>query len=109
MATTPGLPLGLGALAPNGDDTTVHPLEPSEVLVLHTDGVSEARDADGVFYPVLKRLAERFSGERAPDPETVVSFVRTDADRWSTQSDKDDRAVLALSLAVSLDTKAGRT
>ncbi|TXS52202.1 serine/threonine-protein phosphatase [Streptomyces sp. uw30] len=109
LATAPGLPLGLGALAPNGDDTTVHPLEPSEVLLLHTDGVSEARDADGVFYPVLERLAERFSGECAPDPETVVSFVRTDADRWSTQSDKDDRAVLALSLAVSPDTKARRT
>ncbi|MFJ7072097.1 PP2C family protein-serine/threonine phosphatase [Streptomyces sp. NPDC098781] len=98
LSTAPGLPLGLGALAPDGDATTVHRLEPSEVLVLHTDGVSEARDADGVFYPVLDRLDERFSGERAPDPETVVSFVRRDAERWSAASDEDDRAVLALSL-----------
>lgn len=37
------------------------------------------------------------SGERASRPETVVSFVRTDAERWSAQSD-GDRAVLALSL-----------
>ncbi|MFE0252288.1 SpoIIE family protein phosphatase [Streptomyces sp. NPDC059010] len=107
LATAPGLPLGLGGLTPDGDDTTVHPLEPSEVLVLHTDGVSEARDADGVFYPVLERLAERFAGERAPDPETVVSFVRADADRWSTQSD-DDRAILALSLAVGPDARGRR-
>ncbi|MFE5813339.1 PP2C family protein-serine/threonine phosphatase [Streptomyces sp. NPDC056479] len=98
LVTAPGLPLGLGGLAPGGDDTTVHLLDPSEVLVLHTDGVSEARDAEGVFYPVLQRLGERFGGERAPDPEAVVSFVRTDAERWSAASDEDDRAVLALSL-----------
>ncbi|MFI6013252.1 PP2C family protein-serine/threonine phosphatase [Streptomyces sp. NPDC051243] len=98
LLTTPGLPLGLGALAPDGESTTVHPLAPSEVLVLHTDGVSEARDADGVFYPVLDRLDERFGGRRTPDPEAVVSFVRNDADRWSARSDNDDRAVLALSV-----------
>ncbi|MDF3147969.1 MULTISPECIES: PP2C family protein-serine/threonine phosphatase [unclassified Streptomyces] len=98
LVTAPGLPLGLGGLAPDGDDTTVHLLGPSDVLVLHTDGVSEARNADGVFYPVLERLGERFCGERALDPEAVVSFVRTDAERWSAQSDDDDRAVLALTL-----------
>ncbi|MFE7273423.1 PP2C family protein-serine/threonine phosphatase [Streptomyces sp. NPDC057623] len=98
LVTAPGLPLGLGRLAPDGVDTTVHALLPSEVLVLHTDGVSEARDADGVFYPVQERLGERFSGERFIRPETVVSFVRTDAERWDAQPDNDDRAVLALSL-----------
>lgn len=98
LITAPGLPLGTGAMAPGAVDTTVHLLKPSEVLLLHTDGVSEARNADGVFYPVLERLGERFSGRRAVDPETVVSFVRTDAERWSTQSDNDDRAVLGLAL-----------
>ncbi|WP_369275429.1 PP2C family protein-serine/threonine phosphatase [Streptomyces sp. R11] len=98
LVTAPGLPLGLGAMAPGAVDATVHLLEPSEVLVLHTDGVSEARNADGDFYPVQERLGERFSGRRAIDPETVVSFVRADAERWSTQSDNDDRAVLGLSL-----------
>ncbi|MFD9971319.1 PP2C family protein-serine/threonine phosphatase [Streptomyces sp. NPDC059011] len=98
LVTAPGLPLGLGTLAQEDDDTTVHPLGPGEVLVAITDGVSEARNADGVFYPVLERLAERFGRERAPAPEAVVSFVRTDAERWSTRSDDDDRAVLAVSL-----------
>lgn len=107
LRTAPGLPLGLGALAPDGDDTTVHRLAPSEVLVLHTDGVSEARDADGVFYPVLERLCERFSGERPPAPETVVSFVRTDSERWSTQSDEDDRAVLALAVEAAAPSRQG--
>ncbi|MFJ6634960.1 PP2C family protein-serine/threonine phosphatase [Streptomyces sp. NPDC091376] len=98
LVTAPGLPLGLGALSPDGDDTTVHPLDPGEVLVVHTDGVSEARDAKGVFYPVLERLGERFGGEPSPDPETVVSFVRSDTERWSAESDADDQAVLALTL-----------
>ncbi|WP_244187715.1 SpoIIE family protein phosphatase [Streptomyces regalis] len=63
-----------------------------------TDGVSEARNEGGVFYPVLERLGERFCGEGALDPETVVSFVRADAERWSARSDNDDRAVLALTV-----------
>ncbi|MFH0518424.1 PP2C family protein-serine/threonine phosphatase [Streptomyces sp. M41] len=108
LDTAPGLPLGLGALGADGDDTTVHRLAPSEVLVLHTDGVSEARDAAGVFYPVLERLGERFTGERAPDPEAVVTFVRTDADHWSADSDNDDRAVLALALRAP-EERAGRS
>ncbi|RNL74336.1 serine/threonine-protein phosphatase [Streptomyces sp. I6] len=100
LVTTPALPLGLGGLAPpDGDDTTVHRLEPGEVLVVITDGVSEARNEDGVFYPVLERLGEHFGGGPAPDPEAVVSFVRADSERWSARSDGDDRAVLALSLA----------
>ncbi|WP_240980587.1 MULTISPECIES: PP2C family protein-serine/threonine phosphatase [Streptomyces] len=100
LITAPGLPLGLGLGKPaaHGDDRTVHPLGPAEVLVVYTDGVSEARDADGVFYPVLERLTEQFRGEHALRPETVVSFVRTDAERWSARSDDDDRAVLALSV-----------
>ncbi|MET7619126.1 hypothetical protein [Streptomyces sp. NPDC005408] len=46
---------------------------------------------------MLERLAERFGGDRAPDPEEVVSFVRADAERWSADCD-DDQAVLALAL-----------
>ncbi|WJY53209.1 PP2C family protein-serine/threonine phosphatase [Streptomyces chengbuensis] len=101
LVTAPGLPLGLGGLAADGDDPTAHRLDPGEVLVVITDGVSEARDANGVFYPVLERLGEHFGDGRAPDPEAVVAFVRTDAERWSARSDDsddDDRAVLALSL-----------
>ncbi|KUO07948.1 hypothetical protein AQJ58_32935 [Streptomyces sp. DSM 15324] len=99
LVTEPGLPLGLGALVSGGAATTVHPLAPGEVLLAHTDGVSEARDADGAFYPVLRRLGERFRGEGAPDPEAVVAFVRSDSERWSARTgdkDDDDRAVLAL-------------
>ncbi|MER7000309.1 PP2C family protein-serine/threonine phosphatase [Streptomyces sp. NPDC000410] len=98
LVTSPSLPLGLGGLSPGGADTTVHRLAPGEVLVVHTDGVNEARDARGVFYPVLDRLAERFGGQEAPDPAAVVSFVRADSERWSATVDNDDRAILAVTL-----------
>ncbi|MEU0395521.1 PP2C family protein-serine/threonine phosphatase [Streptomyces sp. NPDC006208] len=98
LATAPALPLGLGELSGGAARTTVHALEPGEVLVMHTDGVSEARNADGVFYPVLERLAERFGSTGARAPEDVVSFVRTDTEDWAAESEEDDQAVLAMTL-----------
>ncbi|MFJ8076782.1 PP2C family protein-serine/threonine phosphatase [Streptomyces sp. NPDC096176] len=98
LATAPALPLGLGALSPGGAaETTAHTLRPGDVVVVHTDGVSEARDGTGAFYPVLERLATRFGDGRAPDPADVVSFVRADTARWAKDCD-DDQAVLALTL-----------
>ncbi|MGW1893423.1 PP2C family protein-serine/threonine phosphatase [Streptomyces sp. NPDC002004] len=98
LTTSPSLPLGLGALSPDGAEPTIHGLRPGEVLVVHTDGLSEARDADGVFYPLLDRLAERFGGHGPPEPETVVSYLRADVEDWSADLDKDDLALLAITL-----------
>ncbi|MFC9327628.1 PP2C family protein-serine/threonine phosphatase [Kitasatospora sp. NPDC057015] len=99
LETCPDLPLGLGSLAPVASEVTTHPLLPGEVLVLYTDGVSEARDTAGVFYPVRDRLADRFGGRRPPAPEAVAAFVRADADCWSAGAEgEDDRALLALTV-----------
>jgi serine phosphatase RsbU (regulator of sigma subunit) len=58
-APEPGLPLGLGELALTGAGHpacwTV-PFAPGDVLVLMTDGVTEARDAAGAFYPLTDRV-----------------------------------------------------
>ncbi|AVH60282.1 MULTISPECIES: PP2C family protein-serine/threonine phosphatase [Streptomyces] len=100
LVTEPALPLGLGGMCPGRPaKTTVHLFEPGEVLLVYTDGVSETRDASGAFYPVVERLARRFGPGAAPDPESVVAFVREDTERWSAGApgtDADDRAVLAL-------------
>ncbi|MFB7368322.1 PP2C family protein-serine/threonine phosphatase [Streptomyces sp. NPDC056222] len=97
LATAPALPLGLGELSAGRVPATEHVLRRGEVLVLYTDGLSEARNTDGTFYPVMERLGEHFRTSE-PDPQTVVSFLRTDSDSWSAASEEDDQAVLAITL-----------
>ncbi|MFE5027743.1 PP2C family protein-serine/threonine phosphatase [Streptomyces sp. NPDC056656] len=98
LATAPALPLGLKELSPVRGLTTLHRLTPGEVLVLYTDGISEARNSDGDFYPVLERLTEHFRGTQRTDPEAVVAFLETDTRNWSATSEGDDQAVLAMAL-----------
>ncbi|MFF2409779.1 SpoIIE family protein phosphatase [Streptomyces sp. NPDC058092] len=56
LRTAPALPLGLGEPGPGGAEVTTHPLRAGEVIVLHTDGLSEARNAGGEFCPLKARL-----------------------------------------------------
>jgi hypothetical protein len=98
LRTAPAPPLGLGDLSPGRARITSHPLAPGEVLVVCTDGVTEARDGEGVFYPLLDRLAGRFDGHVPVDPASVADFVRADAGQWATGA-PDDRALLALTPA----------
>ncbi|GGU98480.1 hypothetical protein GCM10010495_06650 [Kitasatospora herbaricolor] len=85
-------------------EITTRPLEPGDVIVLHPDGVSEARNTAGVCYPVLEQSAGRFAGRRLPDPELVAAFVRSDADCWSAGAEgEDDRALLALAVRPGRD------
>jgi hypothetical protein len=73
LATDPGLPLGLGAAL--GRSLQVHEevLEPGDRLLLYSDGVVEARDAEGEFFGP-DRLADFVSREAVagqPAPETM--------------------------------------
>lgn len=96
LATQPGLPLGLGDL---GDNTVVRPaavpLEPSDVLLVHTDGVSEARGPHGDFYPLAQRLAGTWASRPDGDPAEVARFIRQDITRFAGQV-PDDVTLLAL-------------
>ncbi|MGA5816369.1 PP2C family protein-serine/threonine phosphatase [Kitasatospora sp. NPDC094028] len=87
------LPLGLGHLGPpdeRGKPTAVV-LPPGHTVLLYTDGVSEARDATGGFYPLAARLAA--FGDTTPD--RVVSFLAQDVHQFAGLL-ADDLAVLAL-------------
>lgn len=87
------LPLGLGQLGSDRPARPVTiPLPPGHTLLLHTDGVSEARDTAGAFYP----LTERLTALGGTDPEDVVAFLDQDVRRHSSPL-TDDLAVLALS------------
>jgi len=56
------LPLGLGHLDPADRKEHTVPFGPGDRILFYTDGISEARDSSGVFYPV-DRCAALLSGQ----------------------------------------------
>ncbi|OEJ96509.1 PP2C family protein-serine/threonine phosphatase [Streptomyces thermolilacinus] len=82
-------PLGLGLMEFAAPEPVTVPLDSSCVLLAHTDGVTEARDADGEFYP----LAERVRAEL--DPVALVRWVWRDVCSYTGEI-ADDVALLAL-------------
>lgn len=74
-----GLPLGLGELAGmNGPPPTLRSaLAPGETLLIVTDGVTEARNSAGVFFPLKDRVSEGLLADpRTADPARLVAYVR---------------------------------
>ncbi|MER6302759.1 PP2C family protein-serine/threonine phosphatase [Kitasatospora sp. NPDC001539] len=93
VACAEELPLGLGQLGPEDEPAkpTTVALPRGHTVLLYTDGVSEARDAAGVFYPLAPRLA----GLGTTAPDRVVSFLAQDVPQYAGLL-ADDLAVLAL-------------
>lgn len=92
-ATHPALPIGFGTLA----DTDGYQLDsftfaPGDTLLLYTDGVTEARDADGAFYP----LAERVSAWVGEHPDDLLRHLREDLMNHTDGSLRDDAAAVAV-------------
>ncbi|MGW1976205.1 PP2C family protein-serine/threonine phosphatase [Streptomyces sp. NPDC001889] len=86
------LPLSMGELEPRPDRADEYPLPPGATLLLYTDGVSEARDAHGVFYDPAARLRGRiFTG-----PGELLDAVLDDVRRHTGGGATDDMALLAL-------------
>ncbi|MFD9130776.1 SpoIIE family protein phosphatase [Kitasatospora sp. NPDC059571] len=85
------MPLGLGHLSGGRHLPTRLRLPPGHTLLLHTDGVSEARDRSGAFYPLRARLA----GLGTTDPAAVVDFLDRDV-RLHAGRLGDDLALLAV-------------
>lgn len=86
------LPLGLGELAPGGDEATEYGFPPGATLLMYTDGLSEARDRDGVFYDPAARLA----GQTFPTAESLLSTVVDDVRHHTGGATTDDMALLAV-------------
>ena len=102
-----GLPLGLSELTPGGDalpSVARVPLAAGETLLLVTDGVTEARDADGVFFPLRERVAEAVADDpRTAEPLRLVAFVRDGTLRHCGGHLADDTTVFAVRAAVQAD------
>ncbi|RXS85004.1 serine/threonine-protein phosphatase [Streptomyces sp. TM32] len=86
------LPLGLGALSGEPRHSVrIHPA-PDDWIVLCTDGVTEARCADGEFYP----LAERLAGWTHLEPAELARTLRADLEAFTDGDLKDDATVLVV-------------
>lgn len=89
----PGPPLGLGLAGTAPPVATELEVRPGDQLLLHTDGVTEARDATGRFYPLADRVPVL-----ARDPAGLVGAVWQDLAAFTKGGPNDDVALLLLSL-----------
>lgn len=86
------VPLGMAELSSSGRSAERLDFPPGATLLMFTDGVTEARDADGNFYPLdarLSRWARREPGE-------LLDALERDLEKFSRGVRRDDVAVLAL-------------
>ncbi|ADI08868.1 putative integral membrane protein [Streptomyces bingchenggensis BCW-1] len=88
----PALPLGMGDLGAWPDRVEELPFAEGVTLLLFTDGVSEARDAQGTFYdPAVQLRGRRFAG-----PVELLDALVADVERHTGGGTADDMALLAL-------------
>ncbi|MEU8579884.1 PP2C family protein-serine/threonine phosphatase [Streptomyces abikoensis] len=88
-------PLGVFPLPTELSPLPLTRLLPGDVLVLHTDGVEDARDATGAFFPFTGALAEAARGA-PPALATLVARVQAALLRHTGGPVTDDFALLAL-------------
>ncbi|MEU4031795.1 PP2C family protein-serine/threonine phosphatase [Streptomyces anulatus] len=92
-------PFGLTELAGSGDpldSVTRLTLNPGDRLFFYTDGLSEARNGDGLFYPVGKRAGPLLS---RGSPEEALRLVRADVAAFTGVPPDDDSALLLVEFA----------
>jgi serine phosphatase RsbU (regulator of sigma subunit) len=101
----PALPLRLMSLGgTSGAERTV-PLQRGDALLLYTDGVTEARDARGEFYPLEERVAELAARAGGADGG-LLDRLRDDLVRHVGAPLDDDAALLLVRVTGAWD---GRT
>ncbi|MES5819329.1 PP2C family protein-serine/threonine phosphatase [Streptomyces sp. RG80] len=93
-----GLPLGLGELAADGPPPVTRvPLAAGETLLLTTDGVTEARNTEDLFYPLVAEVTDAVAADpRLADPRRLVAFVRDGTLRHCGGRLADDTTVFAV-------------
>ena len=85
-------PLALLSLVGDGYRARTLAMAPGDLLLLYTDGVSEARDASGRFYP----LAERLAALDVHEPQAVLDRLVADVRAYVGGDMADDAALLAV-------------
>ncbi|MFF9512191.1 PP2C family protein-serine/threonine phosphatase [Streptomyces sp. NPDC014724] len=88
----PAPPLGVGRTGPTGYALDAFPFEDGDTLLLYTDGITEARDRDGDFYPFTERAARWTESS----PETLLHHLRRDLLAHVGGRLGDDAALVAI-------------
>ncbi|MFJ6699611.1 PP2C family protein-serine/threonine phosphatase [Streptomyces sp. NPDC091272] len=88
-------PLGPFPLPPELHPTRCVTLRPGELLVLHTDGAQDARNADGEFFPLRDALTGA-AAEPSASPSAVVERVQRALLRHTGGRVSDDVALVVL-------------
>ncbi|MFE9257132.1 PP2C family protein-serine/threonine phosphatase [Streptomyces sp. NPDC006879] len=110
VGVDPAPPLGLGMVSLKPPPVIEVPLRAGDRILAYTDGVTESRDAAGVFYPLLERLpllatsaagrprSARLAGAQGDGlaPGGLALALWHDLDHFS-DGPKDDVALLVLS------------
>ncbi|MGW3657558.1 PP2C family protein-serine/threonine phosphatase [Streptomyces sp. NPDC005151] len=93
----PAPPLGVGITDPDDHTLDVLPFDSGNTLLLYTDGVIEARDRDGVFYPFAERAAQ-WSDKT---PEALLHHIQRDLLAHTRGNLGDDIALIAIRRATT--------
>jgi len=87
------LPFGLGSLkSVTAYDETKFGFDSGDLLLLYTDGVTEARDGSGAFYPLVERIASWHSA----GPAELLRRLRADLMDFVGGRLRDDAAAVAI-------------
>ncbi|MGW1316393.1 PP2C family protein-serine/threonine phosphatase [Streptomyces sp. NPDC002426] len=97
------VPLGMADLGGEARAAEWIDFPPGAALMVYTDGVTEARDAAGAFYPFDERL-RAWAGR---DPDQVLEALQADLAEFSGGVRRDDVAVLVLSRPPAGEKAAG--
>ena len=88
-----GLPLGLASFVSSARSLRTVALRPGDQILFYTDGISEARDKSGEFYP-LERCGPLLDGQ---PPDAALDRLYRDVVRHVGHILNDDAAMLLMS------------
>jgi serine phosphatase RsbU (regulator of sigma subunit) len=84
------LPLGLGISGAAERHSFTVPLRPGEPVLFYTDGLSEARNRAGEFFPLTESAAVQVPAE----PATLLGRLSAEVSRYAGHRPDDDMALL---------------